>query len=104
MGRGMEFGVRSMPDKLSVLEALLRRLPPRDFQYEYFQDMYKRMKIGYEGELRVEREWKEIDIPGKYYLIHDFEAENEQGHSHQIDAIFLCQQFMLLVEIKNISG
>lgn len=93
-----------MPSKMVILEALLRRLPQEDPEYEYFQNLYKRVKLGYEGELRVDREWREIDILSEYYLLHNFESENEQGHSHQIDTIFLCQHFLLLVEIKNISG
>ncbi|SOB89547.1 nuclease-like protein [Ureibacillus xyleni] len=43
-------------------------------------------------------------IPSKYYLFHSYETENEVNHSHQMDTIFLCQNFILLLEIKNIGG
>ena len=34
-----------------------------------------------------------------YFLLHDFQTD-----AHQIDTIFLCRKFLLLLEIKNIAG
>jgi len=95
---------REAPSELLVLEALLRRLPSDDDEFMYYQDKYIRIKRGYEGELRVDRTWDEIKIPTEFYLFHNYETENEVGHTHQIDSIFLCPHFILLLEIKNIAG
>ncbi|MFJ8234798.1 nuclease-related domain-containing protein [Ureibacillus sp. NPDC094379] len=45
-----------------------------------------------------------MKIPTEFYLYHNYETENEVGHIHQIDSIFLCPHFILLLEIKNIAG
>lgn len=99
----MLIGEREMSSKMIVLESLLRRLDD-DFEYEYWKSLYNRLKFGYEGELRVDREWQEMIIPSNYYLYHNFETENEWGNSHQIDSLFICRHFILLLEIKNIGG
>lgn len=59
---------------------------------------------GFEGENRIDRVWSEIMVPFKPYLFHNYETENEVNYSQQIDTKFLCQTFILLVEIKNIGG
>ncbi|WP_346235307.1 nuclease-related domain-containing protein [Lysinibacillus telephonicus] len=95
---------RESSNKMIMLEILMRRLDEEDMDYEYFRNQYKTIKYGYEGEMHVDREWEEIIIPSKYYLFHNFETENEVKHSHQIDTIFASQNFILLLEIKNIGG
>lgn len=90
--------------KLLVLEALLRRLPETEEGYGYYEEIYLQAKKGYEGELKTDREWQELSVPSKYYLLHNLQTENPHGHSHQIDTLFICPQFLWLLEIKNISG
>lgn len=95
---------RKKPVKLFLLEALLRRWQESERDYGYFRELYLQMKKGYEGELKFDREWKELIIPTEYYLFHHFETENTYGHSHQIDTLFICPNFLWLLEIKNSSG
>ncbi len=95
---------REIPIKMIMLEILLRRLDEEDIEYEYYKNEYLLVSRRYEGEMWVDREWEELIIPSKYYLFHNFETENEASHSHQIDTIFVCQNFILLLEIKNIGG
>lgn len=87
-----------------VLEALLRRLPQTEEVYEYYEEIYLQIKKGYEGEMKSDREWQELSVPSKYYLLHNFETENIHGYSHQIDTLFICPHFLWLLEIKNITG
>lgn len=95
---------RQVPQKLIVLDALLRRLNEQHLDYDYFKDLYFRTKVGYEGELRADLQWKELNITEDYFLFHGFECENHVGYSHQIDTMFICPHFILLLEIKNLSG
>lgn len=95
---------RKTPNSILTVEALLRRLEPNDFDYPYFQDMLKRLKSGYEGEHRVDREWIEMPYLDEHYLLLNYEFENEFGHTHQIDTLLLTKNFLLLLEIKNIAG
>ena len=66
------------------------------------QTKYRNLRVGYAGERRVDREWQEVKISST--LLHDFTCFNELGHTHQIDTIFICKHFVLVVEIKNIYG
>lgn len=95
---------RSVPYNLIVLDALLRRGNLIDSELEYYLDLYTNLKVGLEGELLVDREWDELDIPLEYSLFHNYETVNEYGKSHQIDTLFMNKHFIWLLEIKNISG
>lgn len=90
--------------KLLVLEALMRRLPENDKNYEYYKKLYMLANKGYEGELLVDREWIEIDVPTPYFILHNLELVNEVGNSHQMDTLFLSPNFVFLIEIKDITG
>lgn len=95
---------REISNKMIMLEILLRRLDEGDIEHKYFRNQYLQLKRGYDGEMRADREWEEIEIPSEYCLFHNFETENEVNHSHQIDTIFASQNYILLLEIKNIGG
>lgn len=95
---------RALPNKLEVLEALLRRLPENDVDFEYYHDLYKRAKSGFDGEQKVDNEWNEIHKHKNHYLLHNLELRKEIGASHQIDTLYICPHFMVVLEIKNISG
>lgn len=95
---------RQLPSKIEVLEALLRRLPQTNFQYNYFKDLYNRAKAGFDGEQKVDKEWNEINKHKPYFLLHNLELQKEIGAAHQIDTLYICPHFMLVIEIKNISG
>ncbi len=90
---------REKPTKLDVLEAIVRRLPNTHTNYDYYNDLYIRTKSGYEGEQKVDKEWDELKIHKSYYLLHNLEFQN-----HQIDTLYICPHFILILEIINISG
>lgn len=96
---------RKPSSKMLVLEALMRRLPESNVDFNYFRELYIRTKKGFEGELQVDKMWEELILSTEsYYLFHNYQTKNDRGNSHQIDTIFLCRHFILLLEIKNITG
>lgn len=95
---------RSMPEKMVFLEVVLRRGILENELFEKLYANYQLIKSGYWGENRVDKEWKDINIPQKHYLMHNYESQTQWGHSHQIDTMFLCVHFILLIEVKNIAG
>lgn len=95
---------RKTPKSIHTIEALLRRLDPNDKDYVYFQEMLARLKSGYEGEHKVDREWFEMPYLEDHYLLFNYEIENEFGFTHQVDTLLLTKSFLLLLEVKNISG
>lgn len=95
---------RNPSAKMQIFEAIVRRLPNYDSNYSKYNEQLRQMKAGYAGEQRVDAEWKELRFPSPYYLLHDIQLENDVGSTHQIDTLFMCQHFALIVEIKNIKG
>lgn len=95
---------RKAPRSIEKLETLLRRLPPSDDDFTFFNDKLHRIKIGYEGEKKVDREWYEMPYLGKHYLLFNFETVNEFDSTHQMDTVLLTARFLILLEIKNITG
>lgn len=83
---------------------MLRRLKNSDEYYTYFLDLSNRLQAGFEGEQRVDREWSEINSLGKHSLLFNYEFENEFGSSHQIDTLLITSSFLLIIDIKNITG
>lgn len=95
---------RKTPKSILLMEALLRRLDPNDSDISYFKDSLVRLKFGYEGEQRVDREWFEMPYLAEHYLLMNYEVQNEFGFSHQIDTLLLTKNFLLILEVKNIAG
>ncbi|HWL23859.1 MAG TPA: nuclease-related domain-containing protein [Ureibacillus sp.] len=97
---------RRVPYILLALEALIRRISSNanDFEVEKYKNLYRRFKVGFDGESQSDKEWIELRIPFEYSLIHNYETQSEYGNNYQIDTIFLSKHFIWLLEIKNISG
>lgn len=95
---------REKPLKLLWLEALMRRLFKGDVEFHYFQEQYRRLDAGFAGEQKVDREWHELIYPNTFYVLHNLHFMNAAEHIHQLDTLFICPQFMFVLEIKNIHG
>jgi len=95
---------RRTSETQKTLEAIVRRLSNSHREYSNYDENLRRLKAGHAGEQRVDAEWLEIDLPTPYYFLHDFQTMNNFGSTHQMDTIFLCRHFLLIVEIKNITG
>lgn len=89
---------RRTPEKLAYYEVLMRR----GHDTAEYAKLYAQIKSGYIGERRLDREWKDINVSG--LLLHDFTCFNLAGHTHQMDTIFVCKHFVLVVEAKNVTG
>ncbi|MEK4230597.1 nuclease-related domain-containing protein [Solibacillus sp. FSL H8-0538] len=86
------------------LQALLRRLYDLEHDYSTFQQQLMKFEAGLSGEQRVDRELLDFSIPGKHFLLQNVELLNHQTFPHQIDSILLTPNFLLILEIKNITG
>ncbi|MFJ3391120.1 MULTISPECIES: nuclease-related domain-containing protein [unclassified Lysinibacillus] len=95
---------REVSSKQLTLEMLERRLPKSHPKTTYYQDMLNRTRAGYAGEQRVDREWQSIYLEQTHYLLHDVALKDEGGSIHQMDTLLMSQNFILIVEIKNIVG
>ncbi|WP_230875097.1 NERD domain-containing protein [Lysinibacillus cavernae] len=96
--------IREKPLKLLWLEALMRRLLKDDVEFHYFQEQFRRVDAGFAGEQKVDREWHEIICPNIFFVLHNLYLANAAQHTHQLDTLFMCPQFIFVLEIKNIHG
>ncbi|MEH7461878.1 nuclease-related domain-containing protein [Bacillus thuringiensis] len=93
---------RKMPIYLRQLEALFRRVPTDHPKRAAISETLAKHKAGYKGE-------QAIDYPlsflpdKKYSILHDVRLF-DQDHYFQMDTPILSSQFILLLEIKNITG
>lgn len=93
---------RKMPIYLRQLEALFRRVPTDHPKRAAISETLAKHKAGYKGE-------QAIDYPlsflpdKKYSILHDVRLF-DQDHYFQMDTLILSSQFILLLEIKNITG
>lgn len=95
---------RRTPKSILLHKALLKRLDPRDKDYTYIQDSLQLLEAGYDGETHVDREWMEMPYLNEHFLLFNYETENEFGFSHQMDTLLLTKHFVLVLDVKNISG
>ena len=61
------------------------------------------MSAGFHGEQRVDSLFYEIPIETPHYFIQDLYIQKPKS-SHQIDTVLITSRFVLLLEIKSISG
>ena len=94
---------RNKPPDIFQLQSLLDRTSPVHPQFSYWTEKLRRITAGYHGELRVDSLWHEIDFPFPHYFIHDLFIQKEMS-SHQIDSVLITSRFVLVLEIKSISG
>jgi len=100
----LKIAIREKPVKLIWLEALKRRLFEDDPDFSFYNEQFRRFDAGFAGERRVDREWLELVCPYTFLMLHNLILMNSAQHSHQLDTLFICSNFMLVVEIKNING
>ena len=91
-------------ENLVYLEALVSRLQADDEEFTSYQEAYYRVQAGVAGELKMQRTLADYHFIGPHKIFYNFECINEKGFSHQIDALIITTRFLLVVEVKQISG
>jgi hypothetical protein len=94
---------RSKPLEIFALESLLQRISSDHPQYPLWNEKLRRITAGYQGEKRIDSLWLEIPIDYPHYFIHDLFIQKPYS-SHQIDTILITSRYILVLEIKSISG
>lgn len=95
---------RKTSEQMHALEALLRRgLLNIDEEHRVREQLW-RIQRGLDGEQRADRFWEDLQLHEEHYLFHNFETVNRVGFTHQMDTIFICSRFVLVLELKHIAG
>jgi ribosomal protein L37AE/L43A len=95
---------RTKPHQLRYIRALVRRMHHTDEELLHYHARLSNLEAGFYGEQRSDREFADFTIPHKHYLLHNLELLNPQGFSHQMDTVVFTLHFLLIIEIKNITG
>lgn len=95
---------RTKPHQLRYTRALVRRMYRTDEELLDYHARLANQEAGFYGEQRSDREFADFTIPHKHYLLHNLELLNPQGFPHQIDSVVFTLHFLLILEIKNITG
>lgn len=92
----------TVPQRIILLEALKRWLKPgHDKQQDIEKDLAKRY-AGYWGEISLSNHVKNLPYE-KYLILHDLQLEYN-GFRFQIDTLIITQNYILIIEAKNIIG
>ncbi|WP_169864829.1 nuclease-related domain-containing protein [Sutcliffiella halmapala] len=94
---------REVPLIIVVLETLLRRLPELHPKRKLILDDYAKWVAGYKGEVSLDYHLNLLD-QRKYFILHDLRLMHQANNFFQIDTLLLTLKYILILEIKNISG
>ncbi|MFD0829887.1 NERD domain-containing protein [Neobacillus sp. M.A.Huq-85] len=93
---------RTIPLKILILAAILRRLPPNHAKYQQILDELGRRQAGYEGEQSLDFYYRELPKQ-KYLIFHDLNLP-DGDYNCQIDTLLLTGEFILIIDVKNMAG
>ncbi|WP_077623447.1 nuclease-related domain-containing protein [Sediminibacillus massiliensis] len=91
-----------LPLNIRRLEALHRRTPKSHSKRAQMQADLARRYAGFRGEQNVKYHLRRLDNK-HYYILHDIRLRYQTMY-FQIDTLILSKEFILIAEVKNISG
>ena len=93
---------RKVPLLILKLEALLRRIPTTHPKHPLIKENLAKRNSGYKGELSLNYPLSFLNEK-EYFIFHDLRL-NISNHYFQIDTLVISQKFILIIEVKNITG
>ena len=88
--------------KLLQTASLVRRLPMSHADFPYWQDQLSLTIAGHYGETMVQKYLQEVSV--SYSLLQNLYTIGSVNSSHEMDCVFICPHFVLVLEVKNITG
>ncbi|MFB6468631.1 nuclease-related domain-containing protein [Cytobacillus sp. Hz8] len=94
---------REFPLAIQLLEILLSRLAPNHPKKPDIEKELAKRWLGYRGEQNLD--YHLHFIPEKQYtILHNLRLTNNEKYYFQMDTLLLHQNFLLIIEAKNIMG
>lgn len=93
---------RTIPLKILILEAILRRLSKNHLKRQLLIEELSRRKAGFKGEQSLDFYLRSLNEK-KYMIFHDLNLPDGQ-YNCQIDTFLLSSKFSLTCETKNMAG
>ncbi|MCH7320639.1 NERD domain-containing protein [Solibacillus sp. MA9] len=86
------------------MDALVRRIHEDDEEALLFQEEFYRLQAGLAGEMKLKTTLADYFFKSDYEILYNFECINLRGFTHQIDALLITPHFIIIFEVKQISG
>lgn len=80
------------------------RLPTHHEKYPAILEKLDQISAGYFGELRTDRFIEEVLFPQQLLIIPDLHTRLHSKRHIQIDTLILTRSYILIIEVKNITG
>lgn len=87
-----------------IIESLATRLTVDDVEFERIQEEIYRVQAGQAGEDKLRYTLSDYLFQQDVRIFYDFQCKNDHGFSHQIDALIVTARFLLIIEVKHLSG
>ncbi|MEH7275878.1 nuclease-related domain-containing protein [Neobacillus vireti] len=94
--------LRSIPLKILILRALLRRLPKNHSKRTQIAEELSGREAGYQSEEYLDTQIQQL-LGSKYIIFHDLNF-SEGKSTYQIDNLLISPQLALIIEVKNMTG
>ena len=92
-----------MPKSLIGLAALTQRLEPSHEKYKGVDLSYTNLTAGFGGEKYFDKQLREFKPSYPHAILHDV-CLKQNGVYFQMDSILITPSFIIIFEVKNISG
>lgn len=86
------------------IEVLAKRILPEDMEASAIQQDFHRLEAGFAGEMKLKQTLSDYYFKTDHHIFYNFECMNDNGFSHQIDAILVTPDFIVIFEVKLLSG
>jgi Nuclease-related domain len=94
--------IRSIPLKILILRALLRRLPKNHPKRIHISEELSRREAGYNSEEYLDTLIEQL-LGSKFIIFHDLNFSDGKS-TYQIDNLLISPQLALIIEVKNMTG
>lgn len=85
-------------------EVLAKRILSEDMEARAIQQEFQRLEAGFSGEVKLKQTLSDYFFKTDQHILYNFECMNENGFTHQMDAIIVTPFFILIFEVKLLSG
>lgn len=86
------------------VEALKNRIRMDDLDAPTIENEFYRLEAGLSGEQKLKRMLSDYHFKTDAHIFYNYECMNSKGFTHQMDALLITPNFVLVMEVKQMSG
>lgn len=86
------------------VKTLMNRMKMNDLDAPAIQQEFYRLEAGLSGEHKLKLLLSDYHFKSASYIFYNFECTNSKGFTHQMDALLITPNFIVIMEVKQMSG